>query len=492
MVRSRRSATGRLATTCMLSPCISNALLLHVHQLCDTHADFDVADEIAVASNSVKLGRRGRSGQVATTPKRSSLALDTAEISNSDDEIVVQPAMSSRRIVRGVAIPSIDPMARDTFQKPASKSKSPTDSSLSSVANTSRDSSTEYETPGTTPATSTRGAASTSKRKRSNLGHVQQIEDSEDDDEALALRLQEEEYTRGGAEPAKKRVKISIADSEDESELSEPESMFSMDSVVKPQPSSSKKQPVKSIKAKGKAPRTASSRGQKAKLPLRTARTSAGKKLKIEDSELSDLDVAESEDEFIVEDSEAGTSGVSDTESDVPLSTIRPAASRTPVKSRGRGRGGRPISTKRRGRRFGNITEEDADNIATGLANNVAYAMLSRKEKERVKLEKAHPSIKSMWKDLEKIPVIKPVAAAQPESINRKLKPFQLEGLDWMVKQEQTQYKGGLLGDEMGMGKTIQAVSLIMSDYPQKDPTLVVVPPVVSIAGERNYTRNAC
>ena len=30
----------------------------------------------------------------------------------------------------------------------------------------------------------------------------------------------------------------------------------------------------------------------------------------------------------------------------------------------------------------------------------------------------------------------------------------------------------------MGMGKTIQAVSLIMSDYPQKEPTLVVVPPV--------------
>jgi DNA repair protein RAD16 len=30
----------------------------------------------------------------------------------------------------------------------------------------------------------------------------------------------------------------------------------------------------------------------------------------------------------------------------------------------------------------------------------------------------------------------------------------------------------------MGMGKTIQAVSLIMSDWPQKQPTLVVVPPV--------------
>lgn len=47
-----------------------------------------------------------------------------------------------------------------------------------------------------------------------------------------------------------------------------------------------------------------------------------------------------------------------------------------------------------------------------------------------------------------------------------------------MVRQEQTQWKGGLLGDEMGMGKTIQAVSLIMSDYPAKSPTLVLVPPV--------------
>ena len=47
-----------------------------------------------------------------------------------------------------------------------------------------------------------------------------------------------------------------------------------------------------------------------------------------------------------------------------------------------------------------------------------------------------------------------------------------------MRKQEQSQWKGGLLGDEMGMGKTIQAVSLVMSDYPAKHPTLVVVPPV--------------
>lgn len=47
-----------------------------------------------------------------------------------------------------------------------------------------------------------------------------------------------------------------------------------------------------------------------------------------------------------------------------------------------------------------------------------------------------------------------------------------------MIQQEKSQWKGGLLGDEMGMGKTIQAVSLLMSDYPIGRPSLVVVPPV--------------
>jgi DNA repair protein RAD16 len=83
-----------------------------------------------------------------------------------------------------------------------------------------------------------------------------------------------------------------------------------------------------------------------------------------------------------------------------------------------------------------------------------------------------------MWDDLKNDPPITPVPAAQPTGISRTLKRFQLEGLNWMMRQEKTQYKGGLLGDEMGMGKTIQAVSLLMSDYPAGRPSLVVVPPV--------------
>ena len=103
---------------------------------------------------------------------------------------------------------------------------------------------------------------------------------------------------------------------------------------------------------------------------------------------------------------------------------------------------------------------------------------MKRAERERQKLEKNHPELSTMWEDLEKVPPIVPVRDPQPAAINRRLKPFQLEGLNWMRRQEQTVYKGGLLGDEMGMGKTIQAVSLLMSDYPAGKPSLVVVPPV--------------
>lgn len=111
-----------------------------------------------------------------------------------------------------------------------------------------------------------------------------------------------------------------------------------------------------------------------------------------------------------------------------------------------------------------------------------------RQQRERKKLERSHPEIITMWSDLQKIAPIKPVAAKQPETISRKLKGFQLEGLDWMIKQEKSQWKGGLLGDEMGMGKTIQAVSLIMSDWPAKEPTLVIVPPVALMQWQSEIT----
>lgn len=106
------------------------------------------------------------------------------------------------------------------------------------------------------------------------------------------------------------------------------------------------------------------------------------------------------------------------------------------------------------------------------------YRLVVRANNSRKRLEANHPELLTMWKDLENLPKIPPTKAEQPPNISRELKPFQLEGLNWMKMMEKTQWGGGLLGDEMGMGKTIQAVSLIMSDYPAKNPSLVLIPPV--------------
>ncbi|CAI7152087.1 CPS_collapsed_G0003670.mRNA.1.CDS.1 [Saccharomyces cerevisiae] len=50
---------------------------------------------------------------------------------------------------------------------------------------------------------------------------------------------------------------------------------------------------------------------------------------------------------------------------------------------------------------------------------------------------------------------------------------FQLEGLHWLISQEESIYAGGVLADEMGMGKTIQTIALLMNDL-TKSPSLVV------------------
>jgi DNA repair protein RAD16 len=50
-----------------------------------------------------------------------------------------------------------------------------------------------------------------------------------------------------------------------------------------------------------------------------------------------------------------------------------------------------------------------------------------------------------------------------PKELLMPLLPFQKEWLAWSMKQEASKYKGGVLADEMGMGKTIQAISLIVA-----------------------------
>ncbi|EUD64639.1 adenosinetriphosphatase [Plasmodium inui San Antonio 1] len=49
-----------------------------------------------------------------------------------------------------------------------------------------------------------------------------------------------------------------------------------------------------------------------------------------------------------------------------------------------------------------------------------------------------------------------------PKELKFDLLEYQKEGVSWMINQEQSSVKGGILADEMGMGKTIQAITLIL------------------------------
>ncbi|CUM50029.1 unnamed protein product [Debaryomyces tyrocola] len=93
------------------------------------------------------------------------------------------------------------------------------------------------------------------------------------------------------------------------------------------------------------------------------------------------------------------------------------------------------------------------------------------------KLYDQHPHLKDVFPYLQAVDKIRVQRAEQPPGMNIKLLPFQQEGLNWLMRQEDGEYGGGILADEMGMGKTIQMIALFLSDL-TKRPNLVVGPTV--------------
>ncbi|KIR73957.1 DNA repair protein RAD16 [Cryptococcus deuterogattii CA1014] len=103
---------------------------------------------------------------------------------------------------------------------------------------------------------------------------------------------------------------------------------------------------------------------------------------------------------------------------------------------------------------------------------------LTNGEKNLIALCMHRPELENVWGDLQaNIEPVKPITMEAHPSLKLTLLPFQKESLYWMKKQEEGPWKGGMLADEMGMGKTIQTIALLLSE-PRRKPSLVVAPVV--------------
>jgi len=426
--------------------------------------------------------------------KRATREVSIAEsFSDDEDEIALLPTAGSSMRNITVAIPVMRNLVPNRLQG-VKKSRSSAESSLSSIPH-SRESSLDSATPRTTPGLSDQ-CISRKRKRTSTSAAIMEINgsDEEMDDEALARKLQEHEYAKDAA-GSRQNLVGNLEDSE--TELSDVPSFIQPAARSDTSARGRGRRSVQAMRSDQELreldedllPLASSSRTRKqtriasSKKPGKTALGLAGasaKRTAVENSSGEDSDdsppyVDDSESDASDARSTARAAQHSDDSDSAPDSDTVPSSKRR--KSNARSSQSK-ANRRGAGRRFGRISARRGAEMAEEIEEAIAASFLTRRERERKKLEKAHPSIKTMWKTLESVPIIKPVPAEQPASINRQLKSFQLEGLNWMTRQEKTQYKGGLLGDEMGMGKTIQAVSLIMSDYPQKDPTLVLVPPV--------------
>ena len=391
-----------------------------------------------------------------------------------DDEPVVTKRPSKRQqaksVLKEVAIPKPSPSVSGGASGRLLSSQS--SSSMSSVLSMSRDRSIGYDTPATsaavTPAESlgkglsskslrtlARQTLSDPKSATSAKGKCKQegVDELMEADALLAQVLQEEEY--GEEKPKSGRLKRAhvdpVDDSDEESELSD---------LTQEDPDEVHSPPAKRAK-----------KSARIFIPKRAAYESAKKSITDKLSrEVMDTDDSD-DTSFAYSDSDLDS--LDEIDDDDILSSTRPATVAVAAAA-----DAASMDQHRHSRRGPRRARHRNPERVNNWRRRMQQGMDSRAARERGKLERAHPEILTMWNELKDIPAIVPVQAEQPATITRKLKSFQLEGLDWMMKQEKSKWKGGLLGDEMGMGKTIQAVSLIMSDYPAKEPTLVVVPPV--------------
>ncbi|KAG1151268.1 hypothetical protein G6F37_004808 [Rhizopus arrhizus] len=141
-------------------------------------------------------------------------------------------------------------------------------------------------------------------------------------------------------------------------------------------------------------------------------------------------------------------------------------------------------------------SESEEDQVTVVRRQRVAERRRQRKpayERSRNNVLVHHPELKTIWDDLKDAEQVKVIPVEQPKELTLPLLPFQKYGVGWMIQQESFDiFKGGILADEMGMGKTIQTISLLLSD--KEKPSLVIAPTVAIMQWKREietHTNNA-
>eukprot|EP00493_Phyllostaurus_siculus_P025523 UN25867 len=102
---------------------------------------------------------------------------------------------------------------------------------------------------------------------------------------------------------------------------------------------------------------------------------------------------------------------------------------------------------------------------------------LTSTEKTEAEKSAIDPNDKSFWEKSTRVINARP----KPDHMVASLLPFQKEGFGWMIDQENSDLCGGVLADQMGMGKTIQTIALLVEGKNKNrtgkpQPTLIVCP----------------
>jgi len=382
--------------------------------------------------------------------------------SPSDDELIDSDVPSrTTQTVKAVVVPTtMASKPKEPFKRPLPKKKSydVATASTASPASITGDSLLDYDTPATSVSTTPVSNGSSSNKptlgrsaakgkgkrlSQDSLSNLTNNADSTAADKKLALSLQEEEYNFQSSKRQKtsgstklKSKALPVEDDEEASSSGLSEFSYDLDDEFALERLIDRPAPPRTATRKSSHPKRgddSSEFSNNSKAPTTAAGQFRDRRKKVHDepgkSHVDDSDLSGlSEPESMDDGSELGEF-VGDSDDDgSDISSVLPSIAADVVDVAGAG------SERTRTRRPRSAREPRLPNRAA---------------RERRKLEKAHPEIITMWKDLAASPKIPMKQADQPASINRQLKSFQLEGLNWMVEQEKTKWKGGLLGDEM-------------------------------------------